>query len=314
MTTQSNNKIRQYVKNKFGASKATKLTNIHTGGQNNTKGSDYENFFTIHKILEIAHEHKQNLKAHQVQNQCYGFVDDVCHIDYQRKHKHNYQLKNSSSTAANWTSDLEERFFIQASIDQELSGYLCSYNYLVVPSASKQAENTNGIQCSTLLDLSKCHCIFFPNYSTILELIQDTQTKQFLEALIKPNASLADMDYSIRILLGILKSNAKTHTLEDFFNLAGTNSHPNPFIQLDFVNKKTKLNTHVQHFLDNHFKGLDYQVQYGKVFIYIGGFRTEVPLKTLNKLTNEELSSINSIGDFLQILFLAIAGQFQRRQ
>lgn len=314
MTTPNNDEIRQYVTDKFGPSKATQLANIHTGGQNNTKGSDYENFFTIHKILEIAYKYKQNLNAHHIQNQCYGFVDDVCHMDYHRKHKHNYQLKNSSSTAANWTSDLEDRFFMQASIDREVSGYSCSYNYLVVPSASKQAENTRNIQCSTQLDISKCHCIYFPSYSTILELTQDSQIKQFLEALIKPNASLSDMDYAIRILLGTLKSNTKTHTLDEFFKLAGTESHPNPFIQLDCINTKTKLKTHIQQFLDNHFNNLDYQVQYGKVFIHISGFKTEVPLDTLNTLTSEELSSIHSIDDFLQILFLSIAGQFKRLQ
>lgn len=314
MTIPSNDEIRRYVTNKFGSQKAIKLDSIHTGGQNNTKGNDYENFFTIYKILEIAHDHKLNLKEHQVQNQCYGFVDDVCHIDYQLKHKHNYQLKNSCSSASDWTTELEERFYMQTNIDLEKLDCICSYNYLVVPSTIKCTENTKRIQATTALDSSKCQCIFFPNCSTTLELIQNTQIEQYLKTLITPDASLSDADYAIRILLGILKSNKVTNSLEDFFKLAGTESQPNPFIQLNFISTKTELTAHVQHFLDNHFKDLDYQVQYGRVFIKIGGFKTEAPLDSINALTSEKLSSIKSLGDFLQLLSRAVAEQFKKPQ
>lgn len=120
--------VSEFVGHRFGEEAAKKLTNISIGGSNNEKGSKYERYCAVLKIVEEAFAHRYETL---IANQLTGFVDDLSVIvlasDHQKTsppynasilQKTNYQIKNSP-TAGRWNDAHALRFAQQETIDIE---------------------------------------------------------------------------------------------------------------------------------------------------------------------------------------------------
>ncbi len=97
-----NQSLIDFVRITFGEDTATKLKNVHQGGLNNSKGRDYENFFQLYKVFEIASKDNCDFSKHLVATQVMGFVDDICYCDEEHSIKYNYQAKNSDGATSDY--------------------------------------------------------------------------------------------------------------------------------------------------------------------------------------------------------------------
>lgn len=70
-----------------------------------------------------------------------AFVDDLCVRNVTTGHKVNYQAKNSDGSAANWDADMQNRFDMQAVIDEHHHKAATWEQVLVVSSEAKAAAN-----------------------------------------------------------------------------------------------------------------------------------------------------------------------------
>ncbi|BBI69839.1 hypothetical protein PKHYL_40300 [Psychrobacter sp. KH172YL61] len=88
----------------------------------------------LYKTFEIANKYPHSCANQIVDSQVIGFVDDICHIDYEVSTKYNFQAKNSSGDAAKWTDEISNRFRKQRSIDANLFKVDTTENCLLVSS------------------------------------------------------------------------------------------------------------------------------------------------------------------------------------
>lgn len=117
--------IHDFVQREYGQEEAKKLKNIEKGGANNEKGSKYERYCAVSKIVEEAAVGRLNSL---VANQATAFVDDLTVIildelnenttgEVSIAKKTNYQIKNSSTTGQ-WSDEHMLRFIQQEGIDR----------------------------------------------------------------------------------------------------------------------------------------------------------------------------------------------------
>ena len=83
-----------FVEKELGKPVLLNLQHIHTGGINNQKGRDYEDFFQLFKAFELASQNIDHSK-HLLRCQEMAFIDDICYWDLENSVKHNFQAKNS---------------------------------------------------------------------------------------------------------------------------------------------------------------------------------------------------------------------------
>ena len=111
-----------FVEKELGKPVLLNLQHIHTGGINNQKGRDYEDFFQLFKAFELASQDIDHSK-HLLSCQELAFIDDICYWDLEKSVKHNFQAKNSSGSAADWTSEITTRCERQTIIDTKFPLY-----------------------------------------------------------------------------------------------------------------------------------------------------------------------------------------------
>ena len=160
-----------FVRSTYGQDASIKLQNIHQGGLNNEKGRDYENQFLLYKTFEIANKYSHDCKNQVIASQTIGFVDDICHIDYEENVKYNFQAKNSSGEASKWTEDISDRFRKQREIDSNIFKVNSTENCLLVSDKTKTLENEEKIPDDLR---SKDTCKYFKFHSNIYELVNNT--------------------------------------------------------------------------------------------------------------------------------------------
>lgn len=101
----SSQEIRQYLANK------------HRGGENNQKGSLYEDYFSVYQIVVCLDGYKEDLDAVSLQSQLVdAFVDDFGVLYSDKKVYH--QLKNTSSVS--W-GDLNQMGSLAFDFDRQIS-------------------------------------------------------------------------------------------------------------------------------------------------------------------------------------------------
>ena len=69
-----------FVEKELGKPVLLNLQHIHTGGINNQKGRDYEDFFQLFKAFELASQDIDHSK-HLLSCQELAFIDDICYWD-----------------------------------------------------------------------------------------------------------------------------------------------------------------------------------------------------------------------------------------
>lgn len=304
MSQPSKQDILDFVDNKYGTDVLKNLKNIHKGGQNNQKGRDYENFYQLYRVFQTAANDDYDCRKHVVGMQQIGFVDDICHIDYENKIKYNYQAKNSSGSAATWTDEISERFRKQREIDASCFGVSSTQNYLLVSNASKATENIGKIP-QDLKDQDTCE--YFEAHSNTLSLVENTDISQYIEKLTEKN-SHSITDYACSLILGILQS-GNYSTIDDVFSKAESEAHPNPFKKFRKPMEVHLIPDWVVQILTNYSNCARYSLEYETLIVCINGSLTvECKIKSLMNIPTEISENTNNIKE-LAFLLMSITAQ-----
>ena len=280
-----------FVESNLGVDNLKQLKNIHQGGINNSKGTQYEQYYLLFKTFEIASNKTLDLSKQYLKTQVYGFVDDIVYCDKQNSIKHNYQAKNSNGQDANWNDKQEQRFLQQREIDLNFFGFNNSYCYLLVSDINKANINKTKIAHTNF------NCEFFPYYKNVVELLEYTPFKECVDNLIEPNATPADRNYATSLILGILSSN-QLGSVQDIFENAQSEAHPNPFV------KFRQLNQAIPDWLIDNFENLkqhiEYELHYGRLKVK---FKQVLEISVdLNALPNQPPTQSLNIEQLIELL------------
>lgn len=290
--------ILDYVHQNFGKAACLNLKNIHQGGLNNSKGRDYENYFQLFKAFEIAAQDDIDLDKQILANQVLGFVDDICHIDNDQLIKYNYQAKNSSGSAADWTPEISDRFAKQWLIDTDCYQMAKSINCLLVSDKVKALQNLSKIPLH-LVDKDTCQ--HFAYHPTLYELVYQTPLSQFIQKLINNN-NRSNIDYAAKLILGVLQSN-HYQSVADIFTQAQAEGHPNPFVKFRVSEGTLLLPDWLQQLLTNASPSIRYGLDYDILTIILpSGFATSINIELLNQLDHERTAQVRTINDLLPLV------------
>lgn len=215
--------IYDYVEDKWGKGVKDNLQNIRKGGDNNAKGTAYEHSYAIYKSCSIAAS-GANLDAYLISAQEVAFVDDLCIRFGSGEEKTNYQAKNSSGTAADFTDDMRERFEKQAIIDQEHHGFRNSKQVLLVSDQNKAEENQSSINT---LNLTNVECEYFPYFPGCATLLLGCEKLREYLGVICQSQNLSVFDGAYRVLLGVWTSEADAISVANLFRKAREIARPN---------------------------------------------------------------------------------------
>ena len=296
--------IIDFVSNTYGKDVVKNLKNIHQGGTNNQKGRDYENYYQLYRVFQTAANDDYDCKKHVIETQQIGFVDDICHIDYENQIKYNYQAKNSSGAAADWTDEISERFRKQRAIDASCFGVSSTKNYLLVSDESKATKNIGKIP----QDL-KHHdtCEYFEAHLNTLSLIEKTDISTYIEKL-TGKSSDATTDYVCSLVLGILQS-GNYNTIDDVFSKAELEAHPNPFIKFRKPIKNHVIPDWMTQILTKYSHCARYSLEYETLILCINESLTvECKIESIIAIPIEKSKNILTIKD-LAFLLMSITAQ-----
>jgi hypothetical protein len=220
--------VKAWVEEHIGADQAVKLEHIGQGGENNKKGSAFENFYAASKICCLAAEKGiEAIDDFHIGCQEVAFVDDLCVRQQSTKSKTNYQAKNSDGAAANWTAEMQKRFEMQRRIDVELHLSTVSTQILLVSSSDKAAANDAKIP-----DDMKGYCAseHFPYFTSSTQLVLGhPPLREALNALCG-STSYSNADAAFRLVLGEwCADNEAGRTVGDVMRKATANARPNLF-------------------------------------------------------------------------------------
>ena len=296
--------IIDYVAENFGKVECQKLKNIHQGGRNNNKGRDYENYFQLFKVFELASQDDIDLDNQLLGMQVLGFVDDICHIDNEKRIKYNYQAKNSSGSAADWTVDISDRFDKQRLVDIHCYHMRKTHNYLLVSDKVKAAQNLTKIP-HRLKNIDTCQ--HFAYYLTLVELINETELSTYISKLIVNN-NRSNIDYAAKLILGVMQAN-HYHSVTDIFKQAQTEGHPNPFVKFRPQDDSVAIPSWVQQILTDASQHITYRLEYNILTIALNtGLVVSVDITLLNQVSKPHRVQIYTIQDLLH-LSMSIAAQ-----
>lgn len=297
-----------YVSTNFGEKDGQKLRNIHQGGLNNSKGRDYENYFQLYKAFEIAAEDHGNFDEQLLGMQVIGFVDDICHIDGDRLIKYNYQAKNSSGTAADWTDDISDRFRKQRAIDSHCFKVSQTKNCLLVSSKNKAVENAKKIP-DDLKGTDTCQ--HFAYHQTLVELVYSTVLATHIKKLINNN-NTSNIDYAAKLILGVLQAN-QYQSIADIFSQAQADAHPNPFVKFRPDVKNVNMPSWIQQILTHPSHHIEYRLECDILTMTTTtGLVVSVDVDLLNQLPTERTVQIHGLQDLLRLSMHVAAQNLQQ--
>lgn len=286
-----------FTRDRWGEASASQLVSIRRGGQNNAKGNKYE--LTYLAFLLAKHGMEESAPTTYLSSQEVGYVDDIT-IRIGRYRKINYQAKNSSGAAADWTESMKERFAKQQVIDSEFHGFGNPEQVLLVSCNEKSEENSRKIEESGL-DFASCQ--FYPYAETSLELLlTHTETRTVFKNIcdrdlldVQSNAMailfgvIQDHDISNPVALSILLTKAKSISKPNIFN--GLEETTKNEVSLDWLKE-----------LIESFPSATIKVQSGGYLVALGGIEVSLP----DTLGAEDKPS-EPVDDELQLLELLFA-------
>lgn len=296
----SNEQVIDFVHKKFGQASSANLKNIHKGGNNNQKGRDYENQFLLYKTFEIANKYTHSCANQIIESQVIGFVDDICHIDYEVNIKYNFQAKNSSGDAARWTENVSDRFRKQRSIDASIFKINTTANCLLVSSETYALENQEKIP-NDLKDNDTCK--YFEFHSNIYDLVHNTELHQYIANLIEYPSS-SECDYAASLINGVLQA-GKHNIVKDIFKQAESDANPNPFIK--FRTHTAKLPSWVQQILTKYSHCVVYSLNYDKLILDINGMKVTCSVQFLREVPESVMKRTTDIQELVSLM-LSVTG------
>lgn len=303
-----NEQVIDYVFDNFGEKDCQMLKNIHQGGLNNSKGRDYENYFQLYKAFEIAAQDHCDFHKQLLAMQVIGFVDDICHIDGDKLIKYNYQAKNSSGAAADWTNDISDRFRKQRAIDSHCFKVSQTKNCLLVSSKSKATNNLKKIPHD--LEGSDT-CQYFPHHQTLVELVYNTVLATHIKKLINNN-NTSNIDYAAKLILGVLQAN-QYQSIVDIFSQAQADAHPNPFVKFRSDSKTVSIPSWIQQILTHPSHHIAYRLEYNILTMTSPtGLAVSVDINLFNQVSDEQAAQINNVQDLFRLSMRIAAHKLQQ--
>jgi hypothetical protein len=215
----------EYVERKWGSGVVAKLKSIRRGGNNSAKGTDYENQYAVYRICLLA-AFEESAAAVRISAQEVAFVDDLCIRHDNVGRKINFQLKNSSGVAADFTSDLAERFRRQLLLDLEHHGFRESEQVLLVSCEVKAAENASAIP-DDLAAVARSE--YFPYCARSLDLMQSIPRFRLALERLCQSSDLSVLDTAYRVLLGAWISESRMRSVAEIMECARGMVRPNLF-------------------------------------------------------------------------------------
>lgn len=293
--------IELFVENKLGKAVLSNLKRIHVGGNNNKKGRDYENFFQLFKAFELASQDIDHEK-HLLSCQELAFIDDICHWDLEKSIKHNFQAKNSSGSAADWTSEITTRCKHQTILDTKFHNIAESKNYLLVSCEKKKTDNLKKVP----VKLSKLNtCIFFPYCKNLVELLDQTNLKHHISDLIDTDEA-SQIDFAANLILGVLQGRS-SQDIKSIFAQACSNAYPNPFVKFrknSFINPE--IPKWIEQIVTTSSNNTTYRLQSGRVYLSIAtGFEVGASLDLILQVPESKYQEITNTKD-LAMLFMSL--------
>lgn len=292
-----------FVEQNLGKAVLVNLQNIHRGGINNQKGRDYEDFFQLFKAFELASLDIDHSK-HLLSCQELAFIDDICYWDLENSIKHNFQAKNSSGDAADWDTEITTRCQRQTIIDTQFHNVQESRNYLLVSCERKKENNLKKIP-TTLLPLNTC--IFFPYFKTLVELLDQTRLKSYIETLIDSNDN-TQIDFAAKLILGVLKGRS-SQDIKSIFEEACSNAHPNPFKKFRKKEESSQeIPEWIKQIVTTSSNNTTYRLQSNRIYLSSEtGMEVSASLDLLQKVPVSQIQEIINIKD-LAMLFIHLTG------
>lgn len=263
------------------------LRNIRTGGDNNQKGTNYENFFAASMILNFASSHSR-LDQIIIESQQIGFVDDLSITDLTSSSKHNYQCKNSINSSARWSSNHENRFNLQQRFDQIMFNKLKSHQILLVPCKSISDQNNQLIKKGLSTNYS---CEHFNDYPNINSLITEHDPTKVNLKKICGSDDINTHDTAIRLLLSAYQY-TNSSNIQDIVNQAIKDSKPNLFVyfQATILDPPSILFE-----LINRFEGLSLELGKNFVLLKYNGFVLRLDNRTILPTSIEQEVDISKV-------------------
>lgn len=288
-----------FVEKNLGKDVLVNLQNIHRGGINNQKGRDYEDFFQLFKAFELASLDIDHSK-HFLSCQELAFIDDICYLDQENSVKHNFQAKNSSGDPADWDTEITTRCQRQTFIDTNFYNVQESRNYLLVSCERKKENNLKKIPL-ILHPLNTC--IFFPYFKSLVELLNQTQLKSYIETLIDSNDS-SQIDYAAKLILGVLKGGV-SQDIKSIFEEACSNAHPNPFKKFrKDLTISQEIPDWIKQIVTTSSNKTTYRLQSNRIYLSSEtGFEMSASLDLIQKVPEFKIQEIINIKD-LAMLFM----------
>lgn len=294
--------VEDFVEKELGKKVLLNLKKIQTGGNNNKKGRDYENFFQLFRAFELACQDVDHRK-HLLSCQELAFIDDICHLDLEKSVKHNFQAKNSSGSAADWTSEITTRCKRQTILDKKFHGISESRNYLLVSCEKKQAINLNKVP----VRLSKLNtCIFFPYCKNLVELLDQTNLKNYVSQLIE-SEDRSNIDFAAKLILGVLQG-TDAKSVQSIFEEACSNAFPNIFV--NFGNKYDlvqEIPDWVKQIVTASSHKVAYRLQSNRLYLTLdSGLEVSTRLDLILQLSEPDIQRITDYKD-LAMLIMSLA-------
>jgi hypothetical protein len=278
--------LHKFVEENFGQANLKLLQSMRRGGDNNSKGAVFEEFFAVTSILRVA-ANEDNLGDFEISAQEWAFVDDLMICQLSTKDKKNYQLKNSNGSAANWNDTISERFTLQHELDVNFHEMSQSKQYLIVSCPDKAAENHARIPQQLR---TKAECKYFPYKTNCYELITEApELRVYLSKICQSN-DLHVLDIAFKLVLSVWSGNNKAQIVSEIIAEAEKIAKPNVFKRVD-SSAPDWLNNKV-----NSFQKMAIHVEFAHFVVSYNGFEVKLGetfkapnAATLNKLSTEKL-------------------------
>lgn len=285
--------ICEFVDQRFGTEETKKMLNIRKGGDNNEKGNKFEQYYSVSFIIETIAKTPDDISEITVSSQELGFVDDFIVRNNKISRKINYQAKNSSGSAADWTDEMHNRFAMQDSIDLEFHKYESATQVLLVSSEQKHIDNKEKIK---LLNNPSFSSEFFPYENSVNQLINTSQqTRNALEKICGQK-SLSKLDFGFKVMLGAWEGSSGERTISDVFQQAKSMAHPDIFKPLTSTKVPDWLTNKI-----NSLNNIDLVVESTNFSVHYNGFEVDI-YHELPEPPESELSKIINEFDFMAFL------------
>ena len=297
--------VADFVKQKYGADVAGRLSRINTGGLSNQKGHEFENHYAVVRICSIA-ANQADLDKYLISTQEEAFVDDLCIRDNKTFCKTNYQAKNSAGAPADWTADTTSRFEMQRDIDENFHQFPVNRQVLLVSDADKAAANDGKIPDHMRNYCSSEHYHHQPTPTRLI--MGDPALRQDLSSICQTN-TIDMLTYAFQLVLSAWVSDGtRQRSVGDLIGEANAMAHPEIFA------KHMPHRGPVPAWLTEKcyaFPAMEARVEFGAFVVSFAGFEASLGSNP-REPDVAELAAITEADDFFEFLMSIAAEELSR--